>query len=1286
MKTRLLQIVSIIIINFNYIMWTLLVHTSPLVFISQICSEFASKLFNIISRGTKNLMICASYALKNILISTLFYNKNLSVHASISILFHIIIYISIVALITNNVVLYINMDIWNVIAKFISIKLGLLKVYWPGWIGLATPRSVYDLKSSVVFGVIWLITIAILFIVYNINYIILIILALILTRAFLLNFVQKHSVEWILRFFVTGLSKSGKIPLQDIIVRMLLNIKPLIFLILKSVVISLLVVMIFRYNVSMLFMGAQAINDNYISNGLILILPLPICSYFINIALKKIKKQTISTEDCYFFNKFVVNSTNVYRITYILFINYIVRNYYYTYMAVLVTIIILVIILTLVCLYVKGKLDKNKSLAHKFSTLWAGSGEFMAIVSAFLALTPAMQDACNRGFADYVNHRGRGSGNTYWKALPFVEGGKYYMEHQKTVNFTWSRDRLMARVNKPELNPIFKDHKLRLEKSPIINMTFNIRFNDNTYNLKRDWQIRPISFFSNDKFYGSVSETRLENLLIVVLIRKDLDRSQFYPSYYLPDNTVVGQGRPCDLTDVLTTKYGIHLPIGKDLRAGYMVFTQGEPLNNNGLVRVWRPALKYLEPEWLKHETRVRDYYKVYDSDMIRRKEFNYKSMVDTIKICAARNAVDDVQEDKKQAVTRGLITNEVRADRVCRHMYLSFLLHGAGVDNDDPDKYVVWDESELGENEYDPDSFNTVEELMRDVNNKKINEYRVLKEAKTLDSPIDRGLRIGARLELSLKSNHITPGKNCQLIFARRNVTKDLSVWIPKDGVWNYFSLAQQGVIEGYQSSCQGLGKFNTEFELPFIEARRKLLDTLATKYNKLEPEMQSLIKTINAVSINRLTFEFIEARPCKERYFGYIAHSEEKPREDDLEIYSIYDSKNDHCVYDIQLKDEYMDVIIPKHDYHFWDNRDEHSIRKLMDYIYQNGDKEHLCYQSDIPNNKKTLKSIDLQDRVGKTTVSDHNKSVKVGEYKVKKDLSDFHQRMIKRRNILWPYKQDRLANLGVAQGIADQEWEDLVFVDPLGSDKRDEYMEALRYDSPGSPDNEHYYSQSPIDWEAQAESSQTQVDFGAQAESSQAQVNSGAQAESRSRKREDVPSARPSKRVRFNANLEVQEISDNTLAEDILMIDVSDTIDWSRILPTKEPKDKDPVEFNNILPAEEPKNLNPIGFNNILPTKQPKGKDIIDFNNILPTEQPKDKDSIYLMDTLYDEDDEDNIFVMESEDEEDVPESIIIEPDGPVLPVIPELSFEEELVRLQNQDCSMMITDEDIWSADV
>lgn len=90
---------------------------------------------------------------------------------------------------------------------------------------------------------------------------------------------------------------------------------------------------------------------------------------------------------------------------------------------------------------------------------------------------------------------------------------------------------------------------------------------------------------------------------------------------------------------------------------------------------------------------------------------------------------------------------------------------------------------------------------------------------------------------------------------------------------------------------------------------------------------------------------------------------------------------------------------------------------------------------------------------------------------------------------------------------------------------------------------------------------------------------------------------------------------------------------------------------------------------------------------------------------MGSLYNENE---VFVMESEDEyvqesedEDIQESEdedvqksedkhvqqprIIESDGPVIPIIPELSFEEELARLQNQDYGMMTMDEDIWGAD-
>jgi hypothetical protein len=117
-------------------------------------------------------------------------------------------------------------------------------------------------------------------------------------------------------------------------------------------------------------------------------------------------------------------------------------------------------------------------------------------------------------------------------------------------------------------------------------------------------------------------------------------------------------------------------------------------------------------------------------------------------------------------------------------------------------------------------------------------------------------------------------------------------------------------------------------------------------------------------------------------------------------------------------------------------------------------------------------------------------------------------------------------------------------------LGSDKRDEYQEALRYDSPGSPSYDSYYYQTLVD--AQHESSPLDsgalpesypVDSGAQPESSP--VDSGAQPESRKREGAPSPLARPGKRVRFNANLKVQEIPCNTVPKDILMIDVSDTI---------------------------------------------------------------------------------------------------------------------------------------------
>jgi hypothetical protein len=42
---------------------------------------------------------------------------------------------------------------------------------------------------------------------------------------------------------------------------------------------------------------------------------------------------------------------------------------------------------------------------------------------------------------------------------------------------------------------------------------------------------------------------------------------------------------------------------------------------------------------------------------------------------------------------------------------------------------------------------------------------------------------------------------------------------------------------------------------------------------------------------------------------------------------------------------------MVIPKHDYNFFDDKDEHSIRKFMDLIYKD-DNGYLAYKSNIPN----------------------------------------------------------------------------------------------------------------------------------------------------------------------------------------------------------------------------------------------------------------------------------------------------------------------------------------------
>jgi hypothetical protein len=66
-------------------------------------------------------------------------------------------------------------------------------------------------------------------------------------------------------------------------------------------------------------------NNSFISTILILTLPLPIFLYFLNFIVKYLKKQPIEDEDYYLYNNYVVDRVNLYRISYIIFINYLIR-------------------------------------------------------------------------------------------------------------------------------------------------------------------------------------------------------------------------------------------------------------------------------------------------------------------------------------------------------------------------------------------------------------------------------------------------------------------------------------------------------------------------------------------------------------------------------------------------------------------------------------------------------------------------------------------------------------------------------------------------------------------------------------------------------------------------------------------------------------------------------------------------------------------------------------------------------------------------------------------------
>jgi hypothetical protein len=175
--------------------------------------------------------------------------------------------------------------------------------------------------------------------------------------------------------------------------------------------------------------------------------------------------------------------------------------------------------------------------------------------------------------------------------------------------------------------------------------------------------------------------------------------------------------------------------------------------------------------------------------------------------------------------------------------------------------------------------------------------------------------------------------------------------------------------------------------------------------------------IQSIYGISINRLTFEFFEVRPDS-NIFGYKNILTKDIELHNCEVYSIIDTLNDNVKFPLKLNTGTSDMVIPKHDYNFWNNKDEHSIRKFMDFIYTN-DNGYLSYKSDIANTIMT----DSENRVRELNI--RGEPLKKLVFKVGRRRGDTHD--IIRRLPRSVFKPGTSATFSVGKKVMNTEWDD-------------------------------------------------------------------------------------------------------------------------------------------------------------------------------------------------------------------------------------------------------------------
>ena len=433
------------------------------------------------------------------------------------------------------------------------------------------------------------------------------------TKLFLTNFMQKHK----LRKFNGSYLVLGKV-----LIKLILSNKKKIFFIFLIIWLCLFIInVIIYYNISK--------EIDIMDKIILMTYTMPYFTYLYNILKKKIFNQAIGSKDWNLFNNFVVQNTNIYRLSARILI-ILTCNYVPLFYIVIIILLLLSCIFYYVFLYrayerIPSDIPNSNILLLK-SSLGPEALTISIVGSLALAVDLGYYQAEISGETDLGQSVGIDKINDVIVKEYDIRTGDsiktrstksyYYNRHKSThaLQYKWTKSSFAQRPFGNILNNIKNWTESNGDE---IGRIYEI----NDYKIK----YKLLSLIDHDDikgalvllYCGSIQQPIYNKVILSgVMLRdiEDLDSSSLtkYTNKFYPNFNTKGVGLN-DTYKELSDKYGFH-PIqvpGTDTISSIVIFTRSEPVDPillPGIFKVWRPFTNYKDIESNYSDHTIKDY------------------------------------------------------------------------------------------------------------------------------------------------------------------------------------------------------------------------------------------------------------------------------------------------------------------------------------------------------------------------------------------------------------------------------------------------------------------------------------------------------------------------------------------------------------------------------------------------------------------------------------------------------------------------------------------------------